>query len=116
MRGLQFQDVFTVARILKKMKLTAQTIKDLTPEKIDKKNKAQLEAAQQEMGMKIMFTLIENLGEAEEEFYKFIADLKRTDAESIKTMGFDELGQLVNEFKEMKGLNGFFTQVSKLMK
>jgi 23S rRNA maturation mini-RNase III len=116
MRGLQFQDVFTVARILKKMKLTAQTIKDLTPEKVNKKSKAELEAAQQEMGMKIMFTLIENLGEAEEEFYKFIANLKGTTPERIQTMDFEELGQLVNEFKEMKGLSGFFTQVSKLMK
>ena len=131
MRGLQLQDAFTIVRILKKMNLNKDSLKGLfekfDPKSVDvegltdaqakKKIKEAKEEALNSKGLEVLFVILENVGEAEEDFYKFLADLKEfSDPALIKKMSFEELGIFVNEIREMKGLNGFFTQVTKFMK
>lgn len=131
MRGLQLQDVFTVVKMLKKMNLNKDSLKGLyekfDPKTVDiegltdaqakKKIKEAKEEALNSKGMEVLFVILENIGEAEEDFYKLIADLKQyADSDTARKMSFEELGIFVNEIREMKGLKGFFTQVSKFMK
>lgn len=131
MRGLQLQDVFTVVKMLKKMNLNKDSLKGLY-EKFDPKSvdvtgmneeeaKNRIKEAKEEAlnskGMEVLFVILENIGEAEEDFYKLIADLKEfSDPNTAKKMSFEELGMFINEIRGLKGLNGFFTQVSKFMK
>jgi len=73
--------------------------------------------SQNELGAEIVEFIVFNIGEAEEDLYKFIADLKGKDVkpEDIAELDFDQLGELVKEFQEMKGMKGFLDRVSKSM-
>lgn len=101
MRSLVFKDVFTVSRILKKMKIRPEIVDGIS---------------QEQFGAEVFFKFIENIGDAEEEVIAFIADLKGIKAKELANMDFEQVNNLIEEFKEMKGLKGFFTQVGKLMK
>jgi hypothetical protein len=100
MRNLQFKDVFTVSRILKKMQLKFD-VKGLT---------------QEELGAKLIYQFVENIGEAEEEVTNFLADLKGIDKARLQSSPIDEIFSLIEEFKKLPGLSAFFTQVGKSMK
>lgn len=131
MRGLQFEDVFTVIKLLNKLNLDAKMIKGLvgtfdpksvdveglTPAQAKKKIAEVKEMTANEKGLEVLFTILQNSGEAEEEIYKFVASLNEyNDPDRARTMSFEELGLFIKEFREIKGLRGFFTQVFKFMK
>jgi hypothetical protein len=101
MRELKLKDAFSVSRILKKMKIRPEVGEDIS---------------QQELGAQIMFKFVEGIGEAEEEVTTLLADLKGMKPDEMKELGLEESLKLIEEFKELKGLKGFFTQVGKLMK
>lgn len=101
MRSLKLKDTFAVSRILKKMKIR--------PEVTD-------EISQSELGAQIIFKFVESIGDAEEEVTAFLADLKEIKVEELQEKDFDELATIIEEFKNLKGIQGFFTQVGKLMK
>lgn len=71
---------------------------------------------QEQFGADLVFNFLENIGEAEEEVLGFIADLKGIKPDELANMDFEQVGTIIDEFKQMKGLKGFFTQVGKLMK
>lgn len=100
MRNLELRDVFTLSRILKKMQL-----------KIDTKG-----FSAEELGNNLLFQFIENIGEAEKEVTEFLADLKGIDVERLRSSSIEEVFAMIDEFKELPGLNTFFTQVGKSMK
>lgn len=100
MRQLKFKDTFTVSRILKKMKIKPDVKDGIT---------------QEEFGAAILFKFIENLGDAEEEVTAFLADLKGIKSEELSELDMDQFGEIIEEFKNLKGLQGFFMQVGKLM-
>ena len=101
MRNLLFKDAFTVSRILKKMHIRPDIQDGIT---------------QEQLGADLVFKFVENIGDAEEEVTAFIADLKGMKPSELAGMDFEETAKLFEEFKEIKGLKSFFSQVGKLMK
>lgn len=101
MRNLVFKDAFAVSRILKKMHIRPEIKDGMT---------------QEQLGADLVFKFFESLGDAEEEVLAFIADLKGIKPDELANMDFDQVSAIIDEFKEIKGLQSFFTQVGKLMK
>lgn len=101
MRSLKLKDAFAVSRILKKMHIRPDIAEGMT---------------EQHFGTELIMKFVENIGEAEEEVLAFIADLKGMDKEELANLDFEEAATLIEDFKNLKGLQGFFTQVGKLMK
>lgn len=101
MRNLKLKDAFTVSRILKKMHIRPDLSDEIT---------------QEQLGADLIFKFVENIGEAEDEVTVFLADLLEIDVETLKEKDFDEMISIIEEFKNLKGIQGFFTQVGKLMK
>jgi hypothetical protein len=101
MRELKLTDAFAVSRILKKMKIRPEVTENIT---------------QQELGAQLIFKFIEGIGDAEEEVIAFLASLKEMKPEELKELGLEEFLNILEEFKSLKGLNGFLQQVGKLMK
>jgi hypothetical protein len=101
MRSLKLKDAFTVSRILKKMQIRPDISDGIT---------------QEQLGAEIIFKFIENIGDAEEEVIAFLADLKGMKPETLTELDFDEVVNILEEFKNLKGIQGFFQQVGKLMK
>ena len=97
MRKLVFGDVFKMSKIMSKMQI-----------KIDTTDKAQ-----EEFGVELFFGIIENLHQAEDEVIEFLADLKGSTAEQIKDMLITDL---IDEFKQIEGVENFLSQVGQLMK
>lgn len=100
MRNLKLKDAFTVSRILKKMQIRPNLSDGIT---------------QEQLGADLIFKFVENIGEAEDEVLAFIADLLGIKVDELKEKDFDELIAILEEFKNLKGIQGFFTQVGKLM-
>lgn len=101
MRNLKLKDTFAVSRILKKMHIRPDVTKGVT---------------QEQLGADLLFKFIENIGEAEDEVLALLADLKGMNAEELAEQDFEEMANLIEDFKNLKGLSGFFQQVGKLMK
>lgn len=101
MRALGFKDVFTVSRILKKMNLKVEFQKGMS---------------ESQMGTMFIQAFIENIGSAEKEVTGLLADLKGLKEPEIEKLTLDETFDMIMEFKEMPGLQSFFTRVSGLMK
>lgn len=101
MRKLGFSDLFTVSRILKKMKLQVEFQEGMT---------------QDQMGTAFLLSFIESIGAAEEEVTGFLADLKGLKVDEVKNYDLDQTFELIMEFKDIPDIQSFFTRVSKLMK
>ncbi|MCR6096852.1 hypothetical protein HXA31_20415 [Salipaludibacillus agaradhaerens] len=98
---LKLQHAFKVSRILKKMKIRPDI-------------KAKMK--QEELGLHMMLEAFENIGNAEQEVYEFIGELKGVEASEVAEWDFDQFIEFIDEFKKIEGLDRFFTSVSKLMK
>lgn len=101
MRNLKLKDAFAVSRILKKMHIRPDVKDGMT---------------QEQLGADLVFKFVENIGEAEDEVLALLADLNGMEAEKLAELDFEESAKLIEEFKNLKGLQGFFQQVGKLMK
>lgn len=101
MRQLKLKDAFAVSRILKKMHIRPDVKDGMT---------------QEQLGADLLFKFVENIGEAEEEVLTLLADLKGVKADELAELDFEESAKLIEDFKNIKGLQGFFLQVGKLMK
>lgn len=111
MRGLELQDVFSMARIISKIDI-ADEIKAMA-EKINDKNTKDAERA----GIEFLFRLIGKAStkETEKEIYSFLADVlevKIDDLRHMKPTAFVDLmkGADVAEWKD------FFIQVVRLIR
>jgi hypothetical protein len=98
MRALKTKDIFTVSRILKKMKIKPEVNQDTT---------------QAQLGVELMIQFVQNLGEAEEEVSAFFADLKGITPAEFAELDLEETAEIINEFKQLKGLNAFLSQAFK---
>lgn len=101
MRNLKLKDAFAVSRILKKMHIRPDVQDGMT---------------QEQLGADLVFKFVENIGEAEDEVLALLADLKEMKPEELAELDFEEMANLIEDFKNLKGLSGFFQQVGKLMK
>ena len=101
MRNLKLKDAFAVSRILKKMHIRPDVAEGMS---------------QEQLGADLVFKFVENIGEAEEEVLAFLADLKGMKPDELAELDFEEMANMIEDFKNLKGLQGFFQQVGKLMK
>lgn len=111
MRNLQFQDTFKILRIMKKAGLSRQA------------RTLMLKAAESEgdidvksLGMDFIFSVLENLGDAEDEMYAFFADLTGKSTDDIKQMDLDEMVGMFEDFLSLPNLKTFFSKAFNMMK
>jgi len=101
MRALGWKDVFTVSRILKKMKIRFEYEEGMTME---------------QMGTRFFQAFLEHIGDAEKEVTAFFADLKGVKPSVVEKYTMKETMETMKEFKELPDLQSFFTLVSDSMK
>jgi hypothetical protein len=107
-RDLKFTDVFTVIRIIKKAGISKQ-VRGIFAEMDE-------DSSEKEVGAKFIFSVIENLGEAQEEITEFLASLKEIEKTEIEQLSIEETMDLIMDFLNHPGLKSFLSSVSKLMK
>lgn len=111
MRKLEFQDVFTVGRIIEKSKLKDDIIRAY---KEGKKEDASLE----DIGMDSMFALLSGVVKegVEQEIYDLLGSITGTDADAVRHQTLPEMfGQLKQIAKE-NDLENFFGFLKAVMK
>lgn len=101
LRPLKTKDIFSLSRVIRAMNLKFNFTPDMT---------------QSQVGMEIMTSVIGNLGDAEDEVSAFIASLAGITAEEFEELDIDVSVRLLTQFKDMKGISGFFSSASKLTK
>lgn len=100
MRGLKTQDIYFMSRILKKMNI-----------KIDATGKDSAE----QVGVDLMMKVAENLHQAQDEVSAFLGGMISMDKEVFDNLEIEDTIKVLNEFKQLKGLSGFFQLVAKSM-
>ncbi|MGN4668559.1 hypothetical protein ACTFRP_22840 [Bacillus cereus group sp. MYBK234-1] len=130
MRKLGLSDTFSFSRILKKMgikeevtsffqrgmqiSLQAQALIDkYGAEKIPSNEEKELMAEQINIGTEFFYTVLINLGEAETEFYKWLADLYGVKPTEVKQ--YADLQNVIEDIKENEGLPGFLNGLKAAM-
>ena len=100
MRNLKTTDIFKMSKILSKMDVSFGDVK--------------VEGmSQQQVGMELIKVVIENLHKAEDEVNDFMGSLVGMSGEEFGELELDESFAIIQQFKELKGLSGFFKSVTK---
>lgn len=112
MRKINTQDVFKLARIMKKGKVEeniAKAVEEFTSSK-DKK-------ISEKVGIKIMLTLFESCGEPEVEnmIYDLFGGIAEIDPEEIKTQEFSKTMEMFKAISKENDLKNFFKLAGQLM-
>lgn len=113
MRNLETSDIFAAVRLLNKIGVREEIREVAKQAEENKSNKIRFD-----MGFDLMFGIIEKAASenAENEIYKFIADIFECEWEDVRKMNpielFKNLGKVAN-FEEWKN---FFDYVKRLMK
>lgn len=102
MRNLGFQDVFKVSRIIKKMNLKPDDLQSIN--------------SQEAMGAAVIFKILENTGDAEEEITELIASLQGVSVDTVKDYDIEKTVEVFIEIANQPGIAGFLSTVGKLMK
>lgn len=102
MRGLTFQDVYSMSRIMKKMQLK---------DSLDVEGKTQSQA-----GAELILSVGENLYLAENEVNNFLGDLVGMSGEEFAKLPITDGLKYYEEFKTLPGIESFFKSASRLMK
>jgi hypothetical protein len=111
MRKLKTSDIFALTRIVKKMNIKkeiAEVAKDVSGFTADEKVKAEAT-----MQTSIILIFVENLGSAETEIYKLLADVTGTTAEDIENMDIDLLIPMIKELFSQEGIGSFLSVALK---
>lgn len=99
MRKLKTSDLFTLTKIVKKMNLKKEIkglVKDVTGMTEEEKK-----TAQQELYADLALLFIENIGNAEQEIYKFLGDLSNKKPKEIADQSpIDTINQIKGLFSE----------------
>lgn len=113
MRNLETRDIFTAARLLKKIGVREE-IREVAREAEENKGKR----VRFDMGFDLMFGILEKATEenAEIEIYKFIAELFECEWKEVRTMNPIELFKKLEEVANFEEWKNFFGYVAKLMK
>lgn len=111
MRNLQFSDVFAVIRIVKKAGLSRQA-RSMAVKAAESKGGID----PKELGMEFIFSIIEGLGDSQEEVISFFAKLKGVEESEIEKLSLEETVGMFEDFLKLPGLKGFFSKVLNTMK
>ncbi|MBW3493250.1 hypothetical protein [Bacillus sp. FDAARGOS_1420] len=130
MRKLGFSDTFSFSRILKEMGIKeevtsffsrgmqvsqkAQALIDkYGADEIPREEEQAVVAENVSIGTEFFYTVIVNLGEAEGEFYKWLADLYGVKPTEVKQHA--DLQNVIEDIKENEGLPGFLNGLKAAM-
>jgi hypothetical protein len=108
MRKLQFGDLFTLTRIIKKMNIKAE-IKELITD-ISNKTPKEKEEAQQNLQVELTMLFVEHLGDAQQEIYKLFADISSQSISEVENMELKDVMEIVNSIFNDDQFSGFFGQ------
>ena len=116
MRKIQFRDVMTLSKILKKTNMKDELAAVFEKTKKTATNKKVKEADLQQIGMDIIFLLLESAGDAEDLIYKLLDDIFETDKlnRSVKEMDIDEVITYIMQLAKENNLSSFFISAGKL--
>lgn len=96
MRNLKSSDLFKMSRILKKMNLNDHI-------------KFEEGLTAEQFGQKFFITLMENLGNAEDEFNALLADLVGITEEEFSELDIEETFEIITQFKDQGGIKRFLS-------
>lgn len=110
-RNLKTKDLFSFTRIIKKMNMKKELreiVKDVTG-KTDKEKKQAL------LGLRadLMLLFVENIGNAEQEIYRFLGDLSDKEAQVIADQPPKDTIQMVEELFSEEGFGDFLSSAVK---
>ena len=113
MRNLETHDIFSACRLLTKIGVREE-IRNVAKAAEESKSKR----VQFDIGFDLMFGILEKATQenAENEIYKFIADLFECDPEEVRKMNPIELLKDLEKVANVEEWKNFFGYVAKLMK
>jgi len=113
MRSLQTSDLFSAVRLLTRIGVREE-IKDVVTRAEESKTKK----VKMDMGFDLLFGVLEKAAQenAENEIYKFIADLFGCEPGEVRTMKPIELFKKLEEVANIEEWKDFFKHVAALMK
>lgn len=116
MRKIQLKDVMILSKILKKTNMKDELAAVFEKAKNTAKNKIVEEADLQQIGMDIIFLLLESAGDAEDLIYKLLDDIFETDKfnKSVKEMNIDEVITYIMQLAKENDIAAFFKSAGKL--
>lgn len=116
MRKIQLRDVMTFSKILKKTNIKDELTVVFKKAKNTAKNKKVEESDLQQIGMDIIFLLLESAGDAEDLIYKLLDDIFETEKinKSVKEMNIDEVITYIMQLAKENDLVSFFKSAGKL--
>ncbi len=103
MRNLNNKDLFKVMRILRKANIKEELLKMKMPENL----------SEQESGMMLMLQFIESAPNAEEEIFKFLADIAEVEVSELENDEFDLLPGIIEHLQKQDKLVNFLSQAFK---
>ncbi|SHH36091.1 hypothetical protein [Clostridium grantii] len=111
MRNIVTADLFTIAKIVKKMNVKQQLKQILFSNVEDIKGKTDNEIilAKKEAQFEIIMMIIENIDNAEQDLYAFLAKITEQKAKDIQNMEIDKFIELMQELFESESFNKVFT-------
>lgn len=110
MRNLNNSDLFRIIRIIRKTGFK-EKLKNLD---LPKDENGNVLLSNMEYGVVLLMEVIEGVPEAEDEVFKFLADIAGVTLEEMKNDEFDLLLQVIEHLKGQKNLVNFLEQAFKL--
>lgn len=110
MRKIEFQDVFTMARIIKKADLKTALAEAI-------KKGSEKEASEKDIGIDVLFAFVQATGNEgmDKEVYELLGSITELGAETVK---HQSMGDTIKQFKQIaeeNNLKDFFKSVQALM-
>lgn len=110
-RNLKTKDLFSFTRIIKKMNMKSE-IKELVQD-VTGKTDEEKKAAEQELKIDLILMFVENIGNAEQEIYKLLADLSDKKPQEIEEQSPKDTFEMVNELFNEEGFGDFLSLAVK---
>jgi hypothetical protein len=107
MRNLKTSDLFSLSKIIKKMNIKEDIkalVKNVTGMKPEER-----QIAEQTMQTDLVMLLIENIGNAEKEVYKLLADISGKTVKEIEDMNIDNFINMIKEIFSQDGIGNFLS-------
>lgn len=105
MRGLKTADLFSLTRIVKKMNIKNE-IKGLVTDITGLSDEEKLKA-KEGLNIELMLLFIENIGNAEKEIYKLLADLSNKTVKEIENQKIGETVEMIKSLFEDEEIGDF---------
>lgn len=114
MRSLQFSDLFTFTKIVKKMNIR-EDIKALVTD-VTGKSDEEKKKALGNIQVDLMMLFIEHISDAEKEVYKFLSDVTGKTPNEVAKMNIKEVMEIISAIFNDPQFEDFFEQAVNLVK